>query len=110
MIDWDKHTIVGTSTTLEKRYLRLTSVSDSGLLPLTSARVRLALTLSSVRTQEPDPSTIRPLPVLIQTLELLKQKWRKELNYPYICDQFKSVRQDLTVCPTGIVLPPMALD
>lgn len=26
VIDWDKHTIVGTSTKLEKSYLRLTSV------------------------------------------------------------------------------------
>lgn len=47
--------------------------------------------------QEPDPSTIRPLPVLIQTLDFLKNKWRQEGNYPYICDQFKSMRQDLTV-------------
>ena len=47
--------------------------------------------------QEPDPSTIRPLPVLIQTLDFLKNRWRKEGNYPYICDQFKSMRQDLTV-------------
>jgi len=27
VIDWDKHTIKGTSTKLEKSYLRLTSVS-----------------------------------------------------------------------------------
>jgi hypothetical protein len=48
-------------------------------------------------TQVPDPSTIRPLPVLAKTLELLKTKWREEGNYGYICDQFKSMRQDLTV-------------
>lgn len=71
VIDWDKHTIVGTSTKLEKPFLRLTSV--------------------------PDPSTIRPLPVLKTTLEFLKKKWREENNYGYICDQFKSMRQDLTV-------------
>ncbi|KAK4047421.1 hypothetical protein OIV83_005468 [Microbotryomycetes sp. JL201] len=71
VIDWDKHTIVGTSAKLEKPFLRLTSV--------------------------PDPSTIRPLPVLKQTLEFLKKKWREENNYGYICDQFKSMRQDLTV-------------
>lgn len=65
------HTIVGTCTTLEKNYLRLTSA--------------------------PDPATVRPLPILRQTLELLKTKWRKEQNYTYICDQFKSMRQDLTV-------------
>ncbi|KDN53425.1 hypothetical protein K437DRAFT_292345 [Tilletiaria anomala UBC 951] len=71
VIDWDEHTVVGTSTKLEKPYLRLTSA--------------------------PDPKTVRPLPVLEQTLELLKKKWRREQNYAYICDQFKSMRQDLTV-------------
>ncbi|KAJ1971738.1 hypothetical protein H4R35_005089 [Dimargaris xerosporica] len=71
VIDWDKHTIVGTCTKLEKQYLRLTSA--------------------------PNPATVRPLHVLKQTLELLKQKWRAEANYPYIRDQFKSMRQDLTV-------------
>lgn len=33
----------------------------------------------------------------MQTLEMLKKKWRTEANYGYICDQFKSMRQDLTV-------------
>lgn len=63
--------VVGTSQTLEKRYLRLTSA--------------------------PIPSQVRPEPILRQTLELLKKKWKKEANYSYICDQFKSMRQDLTV-------------
>ncbi|GAA6028619.1 hypothetical protein JCM8097_007314 [Rhodosporidiobolus ruineniae] len=71
VIDWDQHTIVGRSTKLEKPYLRLTSL--------------------------PDPNTIRPLAVLKQTLDLLKKKWRDEQNYNYICDQFKSLRQDLIV-------------
>ena len=71
VIDWDEHTVVGTSTKLEKSYLRLTSA--------------------------PDPKTVRPLSTLVQTLELLKKKWRTENNYSYICDQFKSMRQDLTV-------------
>ncbi|KAK9765133.1 hypothetical protein K7432_006765, partial [Basidiobolus ranarum] len=71
VIDWDEYTIVGTCTKLEKQYLRLTSA--------------------------PDPATVRPLPVLKKTLELLKKKWRAESNYTYICDQFKSLRQDLTV-------------
>ncbi|KAI9020707.1 SAC3/GANP/Nin1/mts3/eIF-3 p25 [Phycomyces nitens] len=70
-MDWDKQTIIGTSSKLEKQYLRLTSA--------------------------PDPSTVRPLGILKQTLELLKDKWKAEQNYTYICDQFKSMRQDLTV-------------
>ncbi|KAG0326858.1 hypothetical protein BGZ99_008864 [Dissophora globulifera] len=71
VIDWDEYTIVGTSTKLEKNYLRLTSA--------------------------PDPATVRPVHILKETLELLKEKWRQDQNYAYICNQFKSVRQDLTV-------------
>ncbi|KAL5601089.1 hypothetical protein BROUX41_005916 [Berkeleyomyces rouxiae] len=63
--------VVGTCQDLEKRYLRLTA--------------------------PPIPSKVRPESVLWKTLELLKQKWRTEANYGYICDQFKSLRQDLTV-------------
>ncbi|KAJ1345115.1 hypothetical protein BSLG_000630 [Batrachochytrium salamandrivorans] len=69
--DWDEFTIVGTCKKLEKAYLRLTSA--------------------------PDPTTVRPLHILKQTLDLLKKKWKEEHNYTYICDQFKSLRQDLTV-------------
>ncbi|KAJ1927964.1 hypothetical protein IWQ60_002470 [Tieghemiomyces parasiticus] len=71
VLDWDEHTIVGTSTQLEKPYLRLTSA--------------------------PDPRTVRPLAVLTRTLDHLLTKWQKERNYPFIREQFKSVRQDLTV-------------
>lgn len=63
--------VVGTCTDLEKRYLRLTAA--------------------------PKPSMVRPEQILHQTLDLLKKKWRKDQNYNYICDQFKSMRQDLTV-------------
>lgn len=63
--------VVGRCTTLEKQYFRLTS--------------------------EPNPDAVRPLHILEQTLELLKRKWKRENNYNYICDQFKSMRQDLTV-------------
>lgn len=44
---------------------------------------------------------VRPVHILKKTLNLLKKKWRKEENYSYICDQFKSVRQDLTVSNFG---------
>ncbi|KAI0175819.1 SAC3/GANP/Nin1/mts3/eIF-3 p25 family-domain-containing protein [Hypoxylon sp. FL1284] len=66
-----KGPIVGLNQTLLKQYFRLTS--------------------------EPKAKDVRPLHILIQTVELLKKKWRQESNYHFICDQFKSVRQDLTV-------------
>jgi hypothetical protein len=63
--------VIGTSTTLKKKYLRLTAA--------------------------PNPGNVRPPKVLEQTLELLRQEWRADNNYSYICDQLKSLRQDLTV-------------
>ena len=92
VIDWDKHTIRGTSTKLEKSYLRLTSVS------IYSHPRRSKLT-----EQEPSPADIRPLHILKETLQLLKRKWKDNHNYAYALDQFKSMRQDLTVsCPPPI--------
>jgi SAC3 family protein LENG8/THP3 len=67
----DTGPVIGRSENLEKNYFRLTSA--------------------------PNPDTVRPLPVLQKSLELLKRKWKQEANYAYICDQFKSLRQDLTV-------------
>lgn len=63
--------VIGTCQDIEKRYFRLTA--------------------------PPKPETVRPLPVLEKTLDHLKKKWRSENNYAFICDQFKSLRQDLTV-------------
>lgn len=67
----DRGPVVGRCQTLEKKYFRLTSA--------------------------PNPDTVRPLPVLERMFDLLKLKWTKEQNYSYTCDQFKSIRQDLTV-------------
>ncbi|RMD41699.1 hypothetical protein DV735_g3448, partial [Chaetothyriales sp. CBS 134920] len=63
--------VVGRCQKLEKNYFRLTA--------------------------PPNPADVRPLEVLKKTLELLKKKWRRDENYTYICDQLKSLRQDLTV-------------
>lgn len=64
--------IVGTNQSLEKSYLRLTS--------------------------RPKAESVRPQYVLEKTLDMLRQKWKsEEKNYNYICNQFKSLRQDLTV-------------
>jgi len=71
VIDWDRYTIVGKSTQLFKDYLRLTT--------------------------EPNPNDIRPLHVLTLTLKELKRIWREKNDYQFINNQFKSLRQDLTV-------------
>jgi hypothetical protein len=47
--------------------------------------------------QEPKPETIRPYHVLQTTLLELKKRWREKAPYNWICSQFKSLRQDLTV-------------
>lgn len=70
---YDKHTLIGRSQKLEKPYLRLTSY--------------------------PNPDEIRPLDVCKRALDHIKKKWRSEGNYNWVCDQFKSLRQDLTVRP-----------
>ena len=69
--DWNNQPIVGTCGELYKPYLRLTSA--------------------------PDPSTVRPLPILKRTLTRLKGDWKLNRNYTFMCDQLKSLRQDLTV-------------
>ncbi|KAJ6624970.1 SAC3/GANP/Nin1/mts3/eIF-3 p25 family-domain-containing protein [Mycena sp. CBHHK59/15] len=71
VMDWDRHTIVGTSKEIFKDYLRLTT--------------------------EPKPEQIRPYAVLQQTLLELKKRFREKTPYNWICSQFKSLRQDLTV-------------
>lgn len=70
-VDWDEMTVKGLSQELEKPYLRLTSA--------------------------PDPATVRPEPVLKKAIKMLREKWQQSEDYGYICEQLKSVRQDLTV-------------
>jgi hypothetical protein len=70
--NWDKYTIVGTNQDIFKDYLRLTT--------------------------EPKPDAIRPFAVLQMTLTELKKRWKEKAPYNWICSQFKSLRQDLTVC------------
>lgn len=70
-IDWDQMTVKGYCQDLEKQYLRLTSA--------------------------PDPATVRPESVLKKTIKMLREKWQENEDYDYICEQLKSVRQDLTV-------------
>lgn len=88
-MDWDEFTIIGTSQELFKDYLRLTSV-----------RVKYQIICcdnSTLWSQEPDPRDIRPYTVLEKALNELKIRWRQNNDYPWICNQFKSIRQDLTV-------------
>jgi hypothetical protein len=61
----------GSSKSLEKEYLRLTSV--------------------------PKAEDVRPPEVLVQSLALIKRRWREGCSYAWACSQLKSVRQDLTV-------------
>jgi hypothetical protein len=63
--------IVGTCEILEKNYFRLTA--------------------------PPNPNTVRPLSVLERALEHVIARWKDTKDYTYVCDQLKSIRQDLTV-------------
>ena len=38
--------------------------------------------------------------MLRETVDQLKNRWKQKENYNWICSQFKSVRQDLTVSPS----------
>ena len=65
-------TVKGTCQVLEKAYFRLTSA--------------------------PDPAEVRPEEILQQSLKLMNKKWKKrQADYRYIDEQFRSMRQDLTV-------------
>jgi len=63
--------IIGTCESLEKSYFRLTI--------------------------DPDPSKIRPKHILEKSLLFLKEKSEKINDYEYLCDQLKSIRQDMNI-------------
>jgi hypothetical protein len=67
-----QYSVVGTCKSLEKRYLRLTSA--------------------------PDPTLVRPEPVLKKWLSELQRLWTsRSKDWKYIEDQMRAIRQDLTV-------------
>jgi hypothetical protein len=62
---------VGTSTALEKAYLRLTDY--------------------------PKPENVRPLPILMKALAHIKSQYIRHEDFEWANEQLKSVRQDITV-------------
>ncbi|KIW05823.1 uncharacterized protein PV09_03029 [Verruconis gallopava] len=69
--DLNSGPVIGTCQRLEKQYFRLNGA--------------------------PKPEEVRPLDVLEKAFDHIKKKWTQDGNYVYTCDQFKSMRQDLTV-------------
>ena len=83
-----------------KDHLR-TPTTSSAPLPPASPRVKgisKKLEKPYLRlTASPNPSTIRPVTVLKQSLDYIIDKYCDLNDYDYVCEQFKSIRQDLTV-------------
>ncbi|KAE8593789.1 hypothetical protein XENTR_v10019316 [Xenopus tropicalis] len=70
-LDWNEIKIVGTSQDITKNYFRLTCA--------------------------PDPSTVRPVPVLKKSLAMVKADFKNKQDYAFARNQMKSIRQDLMV-------------
>lgn len=129
-MDWSKYHVVGTCEDLEKPYLRLTSVSELPTLPsdpcylFPQTEIDVNIWVSTCiyfwesyivtwlfSLQAPDPSTVRPVEVLHKSMEHIKNRWKEKQDYVYVCEQLKSVRQDLTVnrlrtVNISVVVPP----
>ena len=68
----EKKGFIGTNTNLEKGFLRLKDI--------------------------PEPSQVRPQHILEKSLKLMVKKWKeKSGEYIYFEEQFKSIRQDITI-------------
>ncbi|KAM7538728.1 hypothetical protein Aperf_G00000056176 [Anoplocephala perfoliata] len=63
--------LVGTMQKIEKPYIRL--------------------------SKTPNPSEVRPPAVLQKALNHVIQRWKEGGNYSWVCNQFRSIRQDLVV-------------
>lgn len=48
-------------------------------------------------THDPDPADVRPLNILIKSLDWVISKYAKTKDYNYTGDQLRSIRQDLTI-------------
>ncbi|VDL92143.1 unnamed protein product [Schistocephalus solidus] len=71
LLDFHQFKVAGTSEELEKPYLRLTSA--------------------------PDPSNVRPGEVLVRSLDHVLRRWKEKNDYHWVCEQLKSIRQDLII-------------
>lgn len=69
-----------------------------------SAVKEIILYLYDCSLQAPDASQIRPLVVLKKSLDHVKECWKAKNKYFFVCEQFKSIRQDLTVSIEGPVV------
>lgn len=109
-MDFSKLKVVGTCQRLEKSYFRLGGVplpeevrpqpvleralvSPEGLVHLLFFLLFSFPALFSFIS----PSPLLPLPVPGAPQAMVLERWTREQDYDYACDQLKSMRQDLTV-------------
>ena len=100
-LDWPP--VAGTSTALEKRYLRLTAVRGAESAPPpppTHTHTHPPPHLLAA-PQPPDPSNVRSIEALRASFAHVKRRYAEGCEYLYAWDQLKSIRQDLTVRARG---------